>query len=98
MGLSDIAAQSIGIPEPSARFLIALFSGKSLTYAAKPRRIHPCFKSLHAALYQRATPPSSFVQLKSCTQVDSYSAIYKPPPESARARQSCFSFTKVMRL
>ena len=43
MGLSDIAAQSIGIPEPSARFLIALFSGKSLTFAAKPRRIHPCF-------------------------------------------------------
>ena len=30
MVLSEIAARSIGIPEPSARFLIALFSGEFL--------------------------------------------------------------------
>ena len=30
MVISEIAARSIGIPEPSARFLIALFSGKSM--------------------------------------------------------------------
>ena len=30
MVVSEIAARSIGIPEPSARFLIALFSGKSM--------------------------------------------------------------------
>ena len=28
MGLSEVAAQSIGIPAPSASFLIALFSGE----------------------------------------------------------------------
>ena len=30
MVVSEIAARSIGIPEPSARFLVALFSGELL--------------------------------------------------------------------
>lgn len=32
MGLSEFAAQRIGIPEPSARFLLALFSGELRVY------------------------------------------------------------------
>ena len=35
MGLSDLVSEILGIPEPSARFLVALYGGESGTRGAR---------------------------------------------------------------
>ena len=51
MGVSDFVGEKLGLSEPSARFLVALYAGEVLKHAAQYMQYRSHVPALAAVLY-----------------------------------------------